>query len=306
MVPQRVLEPAKRVAQHVPFPIVESVRFPHESLWMRFGIKRPGADQPSVVLFTLHKVASTFTNRLLDHLNAEHLGLRRLDWDKYVYNRFPRDSSGYIAQRTDRLFASSGYCYGVFREALPIADLGRYRVLLILRDPRDILTSHYFSEAHSHALPVNKARRREFEARRARVRGQSIDDYVLEQSLPLVKKFDDYVAMCRSHAIDPVTYEQMMGDWDDFVDRVGDTLGIDVGRAERDALRSAGQIGVEHGGDVTHHRRRGTPGDHREQLRRATVATLTRRFSRHLDWLELSDNRTADIDLRTIQARTAA
>ena len=75
MVPKRFTEPAKRAARHLPFPIVEAVAFPRESQWLRFGRKHPGADESSVVLFTLHKVASTFTNDMLGYLNDELLGL---------------------------------------------------------------------------------------------------------------------------------------------------------------------------------------------------------------------------------------
>jgi len=311
MVPERFIEPAKQAVRHVPFPLIESFAFPRESQWLHFGLKRPGADEPSVALFTLHKVASTFTNELLGYLNNEHLHLRRMDWDKYVFNKVPQDSSGYLAARTQKLFKSSGYCYGAFRAALPITNLHRYRVLLILRDPRDILTSFYFSEAHSHAPPLNKNRLQEFEARRAEVLSMTIDEYVLDRAGHLASKLDDYMAMSQEHGIEPLTYEQMMSDWKGFMDRVGEILEFDIPEHDRLTLRIRGQIGIEHSGDVNNHRRRGTPGDHREKLQPATVAKLTSQFERHLKWLGLETGTpieldSVELDLRTEQQTKAA
>ena len=306
MVPKRFTEPAKRAARHLPFPIVEAVAFPRESQWLRFGRKHPGADESSVVLFTLHKVASTFTNDMLGYLNDELLGLQRMDWDKYIYNKVPRDSSGYIAARSDDLFEDAGYCYGVFREALPIAQLDRYRVLLILRDPRDILTSYYFSEAHSHAPPLNKARLREFEERRSYVRSLSIDEYVLERSGHVQHKLDAYMSMSQRAGVEPLTYEHMMSDWVGFMDRVEGILGMEISEHHRQTLRLRGQIGVEHAGDVNSHRRRGTPGDYLEKLQPKTIAVLNERFDVHLKWLGLVESDEVEIDLRVTPTRTAA
>lgn len=310
VIPQQLIQPAKQLARHIPFSIVETLAFPRESQWIRFGIKRPGAPTPSVALFTLHKVASTFTNDLLGYLNDEQLKLRRMDWDKYIYNKVPRNSSAYIADRVSDLFEPSGYCYGVFREALPIENLDQYRVLLILRDPRDILTSYYFSEAHSHAPPLNKKRLAEFEARRVEVMSMSIDEYVLSHAQHLKDKLDAYMAMSKTAGIEPLTYEQMMSDWDGFLDRIGSILDTEINAHDRAELRSRGQIGVEHSGDVMNHRRRGTPGDHRDKLLPQTVAKLTQTFQLHLDWLGIDAGAPIEIDLRaaqeSIQHNTAA
>ena len=287
MVKAKLIAQAKRFARHVPFQLVEAVAFPQESRWHRFGIERPGVDEPSVILFTLHKVASTFTNQLLGEINANCLNLKRMDWDKYVYNMVPSGTSEWIAARTDDLFAPSGYCYGVFRAPLPITSLGDYRVLLIVRDPRDILTSYYFSEAHSHAEPLDKARLQDFRARRAQVQEMTIDEYVLDKASDLERLLDNYMEMSSATGAQPLTYELMMSDWESFMDRVSDVLRVELDTQLRTKLRDLGQIGVEHGGDENQHRRKGTPGDHRHKLQPETIARLTEQFRRHLEWMSL-------------------
>lgn len=284
----------KSIARRLPFRVVETVAFPAESQWHRYGIQRPGVRDPSVLLFTLHKVASTFTNQLLAEINSESLQLRRMDWDKYVYNMVPRDTSGWIATRAESLFEPEGYCYGVFRGPLPIPEIDRYRVLMILRDPRDILTSYYFSEATSHAEPLDKRRLKEFRDRRALVQAMTIDEYVLDKAPELEGLLDGYMTLSEQAGVQPLTYELMMNDWDQFMLRVGEVLNVTIEESLRERLREKGQIGVEHSGDESQHRRKGTPGDHRHKLQPETVDALTARFERHLRWMSLDQEPIED------------
>jgi hypothetical protein len=285
---------AKRLARRLPFGLIELALFRREAAWLRFGIKRPGQDDPSVILFTMHKVASTFTHELLGYLNTELLGLRRMDWDKYIHNKFPTDTTTWMAEHVDELFHHSGYTYGPFRASLPIAELARYRVLMILRDPRDILTSAYFSEAFSHAPPLLPERLAELEERRTRVQAMSIDEFVIEKAAEVLGLLDDYRRISDTYAVRPLTYTQMMFDWDGFMDGVQDALGVPISQHHRDVLKAKGRIGEELGGNANAHLRRGTPGDHVDKLQPDTVRQLTAIFSDHLDWL--GDDRRAEQD----------
>lgn len=57
-----------------------------------------------------------------------------------------------------------------------------FKILLVLRDPRDILVSSYYSVAYSHPFPDDKERTKEFLTERYRVRDMTVDQYVIEQS----------------------------------------------------------------------------------------------------------------------------
>lgn len=286
MVPDRLRsELPKRLARRLPFEVIEAGLFPNEASWLRFGRKRPGEPDPSVILFTLHKVASTFTHELLGYLNAELLGLKRMDWDRYIHNRFPEDTTTWISREVDELFDPVGYAYGPFRAPLPIPDLDRYRILLILRDPRDILTSAYFSEAFSHAPPLLPERLAEFEERRERVRKSTIDDFVLERAGDLLSIFDEYKTLAERYDVRPLVYEQMMGNWEVFMDSVEAAIGVEIPQEHRDILRSKGRIDDELDGEVTNHLRQGTPGDHADKLQPETIEQLNKIFTAHLAWL---------------------
>ena len=61
---------------------------------------------------------------------------------------------------TSRIFLDRGYCYGGFRflpESFEIPILGQVKSLLLVRDPRDMLVSHYFSTRSSHPAPGSKS-----------------------------------------------------------------------------------------------------------------------------------------------------
>jgi hypothetical protein len=287
MVSRRVRsDSAKRLARRLPFGVIELALFRHEAAWLRFGIKRPGQPDPSVIIFTLHKVASTFTHELLGYLNAEVLGLRRMDWDKYIHNKFPEDTTSWMAAHVDQLFHHSGYAYGPFRASLPIPDLDRYRILMILRDPRDILTSAYFSEAFSHAPPLLPERLADLEERRERVQAMTIDEFVIEKADEVVESLDDYRRLADTYGVRPLTYAQMMSDWNGFMDGVEDALGVKISQHHRDVLEAKGRIGEDLGDNANEHLRKGTPGDHVDKLAPETVSHLTNVFSSHLRWLD--------------------
>jgi len=281
----RATQTAKTIARHLPFAVVEPLAFPFEALWQRAGIRRPGRGDPSVILFTLHKVASTFTHVILGYLNDRHMGLRRMDWDRYIHNRYPTDTSTWLAERQAEIFASTGYLYGPFRAWLPIPDLGTYRILLILRDPRDILTSAYFSEAFSHSAPFARSRMAEFEARRERVQNTSIDEFVLGRADDLFRLIEEYREMSVAFGVPVLTYETMLLDFDSFLDGVEAQLKITITGRQRSELRTLGQIGQELGDDPANHLRKGTPGDHRDKLAPRTVERLTATFAPQLEWM---------------------
>jgi hypothetical protein len=276
---------AKRLARRLPFGLIELGLFPNEAAWLRFGRKRPGEPDPSVILFTLHKVASTFTHELLGYINTEILGLRRMDWDKYIHNKFPTNTTEWMSRQVDVLFDHTGYAYGPFRAALPIPQLEQYRILMILRDPRDILTSAYFSEAFSHAPPLRPERLKEFEERRQMVQAMTIDEFVIKKADELVGFFEDYRTMAERCGVRPLDYAQMMSNWDGFMDGVENSLNVTISQHHRDVLKTKGRIGEDLGDDESQHLRRGTPGDHAEKLLPETVSHLTSVFGDHLRWL---------------------
>ncbi len=285
-VPKWAKERGKVVARRVPFAMLEPALFPAEGAWLRLGRKSPGLDDASVIFFSLHKVASSFTHHMVSYLNTELMGLRRMNWDGYAYNRFETSAAEWVEENKAEIFESKGYCYGVFRAPVEMNNFADYRKLAIFRDPRDILTSWYFSDAYSHAEPLNRGRVESFQEGREEVQSLDINTYVLgERAAYLETQLAGYRTLFQTYNVTPLLYETMQQDWHLFMDQVEAQLAITISPAHRKKLQAMGGIGESLGDDVSQHRRKGTPGDYAEKLDGEAVEALNDRFGTYIEWL---------------------
>jgi len=91
-----------------------------------------------------------------------------------------------------------GYCYRGYRQFptyLKSFDISRNRKILLIRDPRDILVSEYFSTAYSHELPANGLVREEMLKLRNFARAIGVDKYCLSQVEVYQRNFENYRAL---------------------------------------------------------------------------------------------------------------
>ncbi len=111
------------------------------------------SQHPSIIFFTTQKCASRYVDKVIRRLVLAE-GMVHADYDAYVTMvRMPIEQRPFATQQNMRIaFAPTGYYYGPIGTYREIPDLDQYRVVLQLRDPRDLLTSLYFSTAFSHAV----------------------------------------------------------------------------------------------------------------------------------------------------------
>lgn len=187
---------------------------------------------------------------------------------------------GHIPPSASAAFVPHGYVYGGFRAIPPrisIPHWARGNSVLLVRDPRDILVSLYFSEAFSHAVPPAGADRRavrKFHARRSRARSMPIDAYVLQRAIPVARHFTRLINMCEGVGdITIYRYEDVIFEKQSWVRDMTGRLGMPIAPeqiatiAERVDVRPKGE-------DPGKHVRKVLPGDHREKLRNATIGEL--------------------------------
>jgi hypothetical protein len=98
-------------------------------------------DFPLLAFFGHHKCASTWIHRILGDF-GRHAGLEHA----YLYDEtnFDGDLAGYIRKNGTQLISY------VNAETTHISGLPPFRVFHVVRDPRDLLVSAYFSHLHSH------------------------------------------------------------------------------------------------------------------------------------------------------------
>ncbi len=157
---------------------------------------------------------------------------------------------------------------------MPVALAGKApgdKLILHLRDPRDVLVSMFFSWSYSHP-GVD-------EDLRARLREKGLDEFVLRESAALKEKYALYV---RDYLSLP---ETVVLKYEDFVlDRpawLGAFLrACDIDPTQRFYVRlgkdnPAAKVREE---DKFSHIRKAAPGDHKEKLKDETIAALNREW----------------------------
>lgn len=241
-------------------------------------------DHPSIIHFSVNKAATQYIKRVLQHC-ARHCGLVNVGIHDYAFQaQFPYlDSlSPQEMQRYQHIFRPQGYCYAVFGGMIEgVPELERYRQVLVLRDPRDVLVSSYFSVAFSHVAPGEGSdKREEFAQMRARAQTSTIDDYVLAESHRVLGNYERYKRLLidRYPTAYVTKYEHMTEDFAGWLNALLEYCELDVSAdlfanlvQEHEAKRPRQE-------DTQRHTRKGRPGDHREKLLPDTIAQLNAKF----------------------------
>jgi hypothetical protein len=180
-----------------------------------------------------------------------------------------------------RAFKPEGYVYSVFGGVVRnIQQFDRYRVLLTVRDPRDILVSQFYSIRYSHAPPGGGDRKSEFQRLREIALSQDIDTYVLEHAEKLRATFLDYID-CLFPLPDNVRvlrYEDMVESFEVWLDALLSHCELGITSTLRSELIEESALTKRRKEDPSKHLRKGKAGDHAEKLSPRTIAALDRMF----------------------------
>jgi hypothetical protein len=234
----------------------------------------------SVLFFTVHKCASTLMPKILGYLNRRHLGLALADLEAYVAAFHEQRAPALLAERRDSVFRREGLLYVPLRRLYPVPAIEHYRTVLMLRDPRDVLVSHYFSMAYSHALPPTDGRRARFQTARRRFQTMSVDAYCLERVGLWLECYLAYRdGLLGRPGVHLLRYEDMIRAPDRWLDQLAAAFGIMLDAADRAALTAIGGFDETAADDKFQHIRKKQPGDHREKLTPATIAALNDRLA---------------------------
>ena len=148
--------------------------FPYKGTTQSIDLPEKGGDSPSVFLIGLPKAGSTLLNRVMQPL-CERGGLAHFS----LHNEMRRlgISMRDMPDNIGEIYEPTGYTYIGYRglqshDQLP--EFASGRTVYLVRDPRDMVVSKYFSEAFSHRPPGSAADDRmvkKFEERRQKLQG---------------------------------------------------------------------------------------------------------------------------------------
>lgn len=183
------------------------------------GLK-PNSDskQQSILFFTVHKSASTFIKHTVMDLLA-HEKLAVINFSGYLSKK-KQEAIYNNPGKMEKLLKEKGYFYGAFRAYYEFPDTDRFKILLVLRDPRDVLNSYYFSTLYNHPL----GRKEVFEERN-QYAGMDIDTFVIHKAPEFKRKYKDF---CENLLHKPnvvlLRYEDMIGAFAPWLNKLSDFL----------------------------------------------------------------------------------
>ncbi|MGJ8661300.1 MAG: sulfotransferase domain-containing protein [Bacteroidota bacterium] len=238
----------------------------------------------SVYFYTFHKCASTlFSGFVLKNI----IGLENIDFASEIY-------SGKRSIKKKLKFYKRGIIYGSLRiSSLPRSSadkgnsIGRLlmepiikkkflrdkTVIILIRDPRDILVSAYYSFGFTHGTsPVEDIAQRQ-KTNRKYISNLTLDEYVLDAASSQVRYFKlaKEVSIHSKHSV-VLKYEDLINDFDKFSAQLTKHLSFKPSTIEEIFQRSRPK-GVE---DIESHRRSGATGGFRNKLKEETVIELNK------------------------------
>lgn len=239
------------------------------------------ADIASFFVFSLHKAGSTLLNKMLSdvckNVSIPFFAPEQEEFDNGV-------PIGTLDNSVQRLLTTKGYCFAGFRSFpryLDGLDLRQFKKIFLIRDPRDMVVSHYFSLKISHPLPPGELGKK-LRAIRASLESKTIDQYALESAPMIQQRYTKYQESIFDDNLKLFRYEDVIFNKQTWLADVLKFAGInaDPEMIKRIADQQDVRPPVE---DPNNHIRKVTPGDHKNKLQPATIAQLNDIFSDQLE-----------------------
>lgn len=243
--------------------------------------KRPDLD--SVTVFSVHKAGSVLLNKIVGDL-CRHVGLTYVGLPQECFRiGYP---VGELPPTTSQVFVKNGYCYGGFRfwpVNFHIPIIGSSRPILLVRDPRDRLVSHYFSMRESHGEPGNQFKNvRLTLSNRERARRLSVDDYVIEVAGEFLAHMVAYrTQLCEETDTKIYRYEDVIYEKSVWVQSLVKHFGWDVSD-DLCATIAARHDLIPDQEDTSKHVRQVHPGNFRKHLSQRTIDDLNSVFEQEM------------------------
>lgn len=256
--------------------------FPEESLLMN-NKHMSQSTHKSILYFTVQRCASRYVMSILKKIKSNS-DMTYMDIGGYLWR------GGKAHSTPENIYKKTGYIYGPFygmdKEELniPIPNIDDFKILLLLRDPRDVLTSYYYHHAYD---PYDNPAQQEYIIKRSRdAASKTIDQWVGEK-IPIFKaRYQEYLDtfIGRPNVLF-LKYEDMVGDINNWLNNLISFSGLNVPRDIADLIIQSANFTVDKE-NVKSHKRQVTPGDHQRKLTDKTIALLNSEFSEILDALK--------------------
>ena len=247
------------------------------------GIHKNSNKHSSIIHFSFNKAATQYVKSILRRCAIEN-GMVPVSIHGYAFNSdFPYldHLSSKEMEKYKHIFKKSGYLYSVFSGMIEgIPSLEKYKVVLVTRDPRDILISDYYSIAYSHPVPIGK-KRDAFLLKRMQARESTIDEYVLSQSDKLYNIFYRYQSLLLDRYMNVylTTYEDMVRNFNGWLSDLLYYCELNISKRLLQSLLEENKHIKPKKENIWEHIRKGQPGDYKKKLKKETIEHLNNKFA---------------------------
>lgn len=225
-------------------------------------------DSTTCYLFSYAKSGST----LMENLIADYCLLTGVPRFSLYDQAFSQGiATADIAEDALACFAAPGVVYSGFRH-YPGFDLpiGRARVIMLVRDPRDMMVSLYYSMTRSHVIPRGNEQLVQW---RERTRKMQIDEFALHRAPGYVKHFKTYQAKLEGANPRVFRYEDVIYSKADWLLEMAEYADLPIRLQAITELASTHDL-IPERENTEQHVRQVHPGNFREKLKEQTIARL--------------------------------
>jgi len=235
----------------------------------------------SALFITLHKCATSFFARYvlpafkernnIDYQMTHYMNKKILTVKVRRY--------GYIYGPI-RILDREHPSFGMTSRLLKKKNLHNKKAIFMIRDPRDILVSMYYSFGFSHGLSPNPQIKAYQMNRRRKIQQMTVDEYA-RVTAPLLQEKFDFIESLIQTTPDKLLlkYEDLILDFEKFYRHLNDYLPLneDVKEILHKHTRPPKKE------NPLNHKRKGNPGDYKNKLNPDTINYLDKIFKRTLN-----------------------
>ncbi|MEA5533087.1 sulfotransferase domain-containing protein [Crocosphaera sp. XPORK-15E] len=235
---------------------------------------------PAFFIFSLHKAGSVLLNQIIIDI-TNYLGIPRVDIAGSAFSEGITLEQWVNDNELSKII-QDGYCYSGFRVIPPFMKdnliLKRSKKILLVRDPRDLVVSRFFSIAYSHTIPEKGLRQSMMLSARQKALEMTIDEYVVKEASFFLKNWNDYHNYLDfNQDLQIFRYEDVIFNKEKWIIDMLEFLNFNIPQETIKQIASKYDIRpTEENPD--NHIRKVTPGDHKDKLKSSTIETLNNLF----------------------------
>lgn len=237
----------------------------------------------SAISLSMHKAGSTVANKIF----CKFFGAKGYEINQ-ISSLVPSSplSEADVFINYQSSIKNTGFYYGIARGAYvsKLSAIRDLKILVQVRDPRDCLTSAYFSFKNSHRLPIDPDKLDKFMERRNSLEKLNIDDYVIKQMNGYSHRMHVLKDIIEDHQdILLLKYEDMVLKTEQWLSDISNFLDQPITDALHHQLKKDIDFSVSFE-NVNKHKRQVSPGDHKGKLKSSTIKSLNEGLSSSLEF----------------------